>query len=86
MVIRSILRLCSIFCGQWVCFMIIWYRYLHMFSHFGILYHEKSGNPVPVGSKNNHTQRGCLILCFLTQSYFEKWSNCPTWPELTWTT
>jgi hypothetical protein len=32
----------GIFCGNLVNFMVIWY----MFSRFGALYQEKSGNPV----------------------------------------
>jgi hypothetical protein len=39
--IWSILRLLEIIYGHFVCFVVIWY----MFSRFGMLYQEKSGNP-----------------------------------------
>jgi hypothetical protein len=42
MAIWSILRLFGILCGHWAYFMVIWYN----FSRFGMLYQEKSGNPV----------------------------------------
>jgi uncharacterized Tic20 family protein len=41
MPIWSILLLFGKFCGHVVYFMVIWY----IFSRFGMLYHEKSGNP-----------------------------------------
>jgi hypothetical protein len=44
MAIETILRLFGIFCGHLVYFMVIG---IHMFSRFGILHQEKSGNPGP---------------------------------------
>jgi hypothetical protein len=41
MAIWSMIRQFGIFCGQLVYFMVIWY----IFSRFGMLYQEKSGNP-----------------------------------------
>jgi hypothetical protein len=40
--IWSILRQCGIFCAHLIHFIVIWY----IFSRFGMLYQEKSGNPV----------------------------------------
>jgi preprotein translocase subunit SecY len=37
----SILWPLGIFCGHFIYFMVIWY----MFTHFGMFYEEKSGNP-----------------------------------------
>jgi hypothetical protein len=45
MAIWSILWLVGICCGQLVYFKVVWY----IFPHFGMLYHEKSGNPGSLG-------------------------------------
>jgi hypothetical protein len=64
MVIWSILRPFGLFCGHLVYFVAIW----SIFSRFGMLFKEKSGNPEPDASRGHFSDCNKIVVYVSTEN------------------